>query len=77
MIEYKAEVSAGDVLDIRAYLIQIGITSFTAHCEMMNLAKREIAATLESVCVLFDLEARKVILLSDEMTSKAKNCLET
>ena len=27
--------------------------------------------------IYFDLEARKVILLSDEMTSKAKNCLET
>ena len=77
VIEYKAEVSAGDVLDIRAYLIKIGTTSFTAHYEMMNLAKREIAATLESVCVLFDLEARNAILLSDEMTSKAKNYLET
>ncbi len=77
VIEYKAEVSAGDILEIRAYLIKIGKTSFTARYEMVNIAKSEIAATLESVCVLFDLEARKAISLSDEMTEKAKKYLKT
>ncbi len=77
VIEYKAEVPAGDILEIRACLIKIGTSSFTARYEMVNLAKNELAATLESTCVLFDLEARKAIPLSDEMTSKAKNYLET
>ena len=77
VIEYKAEVSAGDVLEIKAYLIKIGTKSFTALYEMVNLAKNEIAATLESTCVLFDLEARKAIALSNEMTKNAKNYLET
>ena len=44
---------------------------------MVNLAKSEIAATLESVCVLFDLETRKGIPLDDGMRSKAKNYLES
>jgi acyl-CoA thioester hydrolase len=77
VIEYKAEVSAGDVLEIKAYLIKIGTKSFTALYEMVNIAKNEIAATLESTCVLFDLDARIAIPLNDEMTSKAKNYLET
>jgi len=77
VIEYKAEVSAGDILEIRAYLIKIGKTSFSARYEMVNIAKSEIAATLESICVLFDLEARKAISLSDEMIEIAKKYLET
>jgi acyl-CoA thioester hydrolase len=77
VIEYKAEVSAGDVLEIKAYLVKIGTKSFTALYEMVNIAKNEIAATLESTCVLFDLDARIAIPLNDEMTSKAKNYLET
>lgn len=76
VIEYKAEISAGDVLEIKAYLIKIGTKSFTALYEMVNLAKNEIAATLESTCVLFDLEARKAIALSHDMTNHAKNYLE-
>ena len=77
VIEYKAEVSAGDVLEIKAFLIKIGTKSFTALYEMVNIAKNEVAATLESTCVLFDLEARKGIPLSDAMTRRAEKYLET
>jgi len=77
VIEYKAEVSAGDVLEIRAHLMKIGTKSFTALYEMVNIAKNEIAATLESTCVLFDLDARKAIALGHEMTNRASNYLET
>ena len=76
VIEYKAEVSAGDVLEIKAHLIKMGTKSFTALYEMVNIAKNEIAATFESTCVLFDLDARKAIALSDEMTNRARNYLE-
>ena len=34
VIEYKAEVTAGDVLEIKASLVKIGTKSFTAHYEM-------------------------------------------
>lgn len=76
VIEYKAEVSAGDVLEIRATLQKIGTKSFTVLFEMVDLVKSEISATLESVCVFFDLEARRSIPLTDEMTKRAQRYLE-
>ena len=45
--------------------------------EMINLEKNEVAATLESVCVYFDLEARSAIALTDEMKQKAQPYLES
>lgn len=75
VIEYQAEVSAGDVLEIRACVQKVGTKSFTAKYEMINLAKDEVAATLESVCVYFDLEARRAIALTDEMKTRAQTFL--
>ena len=77
VIEYKAEVSAGDVLETRGSLVKIGTKSITVLYEMVNLAKNEIAATLESTCVLFDLSTRKAIPLNDAMIVKAKKYLES
>ena len=76
VIEYKAEVSAGEILEIRAYVQKIGTKSFTMLYEMINLATDEVAATLESVCVYFDLEARSAIPLTDAMREKAQAYLE-
>ncbi len=73
IIEYKAEVLAGDVLVVRSGLTRVGTKSITIFYEMANLEKNEIAATLECVCVLIDLDARKSIELSEvmhEMASK-------
>jgi len=77
VVEYKAEVSAGDVLEIRARLQKIGTKSFTMLYEMINLARDEVAATLESICVYFDLEARSAIALTDEMKARAQPFLES
>ena len=67
IIEYKTEVLAGDVLAVRAGLTRVGTKSITIFYEMANLGKNEIAATLECVCVLIDLEARKSIELSEDL----------
>ena len=77
VIEYKAEVSAGDVLEIRARLQKIGTKSFTMLYEMVNLASDEVSATLESICVYFDLEARCAVALTDEMKARAQPFLDT
>lgn len=77
VIEYKAEVSAGDILEIRAHLQKIGTKSFTMLYEMVNLARDEVAATLESICVYFDLEARCAVALTDEMKAQAQAFLES
>jgi acyl-CoA thioester hydrolase len=76
VIEYKAEVAAGDVLEIRAHLQKIGTKSFTVLYEMINLGRDEVAATLESVCVYFDLEARAAIAITGEMKEKAQTFLD-
>lgn len=76
VIEYQAEVCAGDVLEIRGQISKIGNKSFTARYEMFNLAKDEVAATLESVCVYFDLEARCAIPLTGEMKQQAQQFLD-
>ncbi len=75
IIEYKAEVLAGDVLVVRSGLTRVGTKSITIFYEMTNLEKNEIAATLECVCVLIDLQARKSIELTEELRETASKHL--
>ncbi len=75
VIEYKAEVLAGDVLAVRAGLTRVGTKSITIFYEMTNLDKNEIAATLECVCVLIDLKARKSVELTKELREMASKHL--
>ena len=76
VIEYKSEVSAGDVLEIRARLQNIGGKSITVLYEMVDLSKNEVVCTQESICVYFDLEERKAILITSEMRAAAEPYLE-
>ena len=46
LIEYQAEVSAGQVLEIRASLVKIGGKSMTIRYEMINLGDGEVAYRL-------------------------------
>ncbi len=75
IIEYKAEVLAGDVLVVRSGLTRVGTKSITIFYEMANLNKNAIAATLECVCVLIDLQARKSIELSEQLRELASQHL--
>ena len=75
IIEYRAEVTTGDVLEIRAELIKIGTKSITIFYEMTNLGNNETAATLECVCVLFDLQTRESIELSGQLRELASQHL--
>lgn len=76
VIEYKAEVSAGSVLEVRAALVKIGTKSITARYEMINLGNGEVAATLECIYVLFDMQARVGLALSDQLREMASKYLE-
>ncbi|MDT8321028.1 MAG: thioesterase family protein [Xanthomonadales bacterium] len=76
VIEYKAEVSAGELLEIRARLKKIGKKSFTALYEMIDCSSGEVAATLEAVCVHFDLNARRAIAIPGAMRARAGKFLE-
>ncbi len=72
VIEYMAEVSSGDLLEISAKLIKIGNKSITTFYEMRNVSKNEIAATQESTTVYFDLKARAAIPITEKMKKSAK-----
>ena len=54
VVEYQAEVAAGDLLEITANLVKVGNKSITVIYEMHNLSNAELAATLESTSVYFD-----------------------
>ena len=71
VIEYRAEVSAGDILDIHAVVTRVGGKSLTATYQMNNLSKQELAATFECVYVLFDMHERTALTLTDELRNKA------
>ena len=77
LIKYQAEVAAGDLLEVRASLMKIGNKSITAAYVMQNLKTGEVAATLEAVYVLFDLEARCGVKIGDDLRSAASKYLET
>jgi len=72
VIEYQAEVSAGDLLEIRACIIKVGTKSIGIHYDMFNIVRNEMAATLECVSVLFDLRNRKAMPLSDAQRKQAE-----
>ena len=71
------EVVAGDLLEVRASLMKIGGKSITAAYVMQNLKTGEVAATLEAVYVLFDLDARAGVKISDDLRSAASKYLES
>ena len=77
LIEYRNEVAPGELLEICACLTRIGTKSITIYYEMTKLGSNEIVATMEVVCVLFDLEARCGLPLTDELREAAsKHLLE-
>ena len=76
VIEYRVEVAAGDLLEIHGQLKKIGGKSLTIGYEMINLRNGEIASTLEVVCVLFDLKARKAVSIPDALRSVAEKHLQ-
>lgn len=74
-IEYKNEVNAGDLLEVSARLLKLGGKSLTVSYEMTKLASGEVAATLESVMVLFDLNKRRAVTIPDNLRAKAQLAL--
>lgn len=71
-IEYRAERRAGDLIVIEGGLLRIGGSSLTAYYRMKDPESDEIAATLESVSVYFDLNAREKIALADDQRERLK-----
>lgn len=70
-INYKDEVNAGDLLEVRAELTKVGGKSMSVSYEMINLGNGDVAATLEGVIVLFDLKKRGAVTIPDDLRDKA------
>jgi len=70
-INYLAEVDAGDLLEVRAELVKVGGKSMTISYEMINLGSGDVAATLEGVVVLFDLNERCAVTIPDDIRKAA------
>ncbi len=75
VIEYAAEVGSGDLLAVTAEFVRLGGKSATAKYTMHNLSRNEVAATLESTSVLFDMAARKATAIDGEMRQQAERFL--
>lgn len=71
-INYQAEVDAGDLLEVRAELLKVGGKSITMSYEMINLGSGDVAATLEGVVVLFDLNDRCAVTIPDDLRKMAR-----
>ena len=67
VIEYHAEVGEGDLVELKASLIKVGNKSITVQYDMHNLAQNELAATLVSTSVYFDLNSRKAMRTTEAM----------
>lgn len=76
VIEYKAEVRAGDLLEVRAGISKIGNKSIGIRYEMTDAVTNDTVATLECVSVLIDLESREAVPLSDKQRQQAESSLQ-
>src|SRR6201746_2649921 len=70
-ISYKPELLAGDIVEIRSELLEIGVKSIRFMHEMRNAETGEIAATCEITGVHMDLQARKSAPFADTIRRSA------
>jgi acyl-CoA thioester hydrolase len=75
VIDYQAEAGVGDLMEIHAELVKIGTKSMTVAYEMRNISRNQVAATLKSTSVYFDLKARVAVPITQAMNDSAANFL--
>lgn len=76
-INYNTEVAAGDLLEVRAALRKVGGKSMTTAYEMINLGSGDVAATLDAVMVLFDLEKRHAVTIPEDLRELAEQQIQS
>src|SRR5258708_24631967 len=64
-ISYKRELLAGDIVEVRSGLLEIGVKSIRFAHEMRNAETGEIAATCEITAVHMDRQQRKSPTFAD------------
>ena len=76
-LDFRDEIHAGELLEIRAHLVRVGNKSLVARYEMLKRGSGEIAASLEATYVLFDLHERDALPLDETLLDQARRNLTT
>jgi acyl-CoA thioester hydrolase len=71
-IGYKRELLAGDILEVRSELLEVGVKSIRFTHEMRNAETGEIAATCEITAVHMDRQAHKSAPFADAIRRAAE-----
>jgi acyl-CoA thioester hydrolase len=75
VIEYKAEMTVGALLEIKADVLELGNKSVKTLYEMHDSRSGQIAATLEATTVYFDLKERRAIPMTGGMKLEAQKLI--
>ena len=70
--EYRAEVSAGELLTVSSAVTWLGNSSFNASHKMHKISDSSLVATAEVTSVCFDLKARRASPIPDDFRRKAE-----
>jgi acyl-CoA thioester hydrolase len=70
-ISYKRELLAGDIVEVKSELLEVGVKSIRFSHEMRNAESGEIAATCEITGVHMDRQARKSVPFTDTIRRSA------
>jgi acyl-CoA thioester hydrolase len=70
-ISYKRELLAGDIVEVKSTLLEIGDKSIRFRHEMRNAETGEIAASCEITGVHLDRQARKSVPFTDAIRKSA------
>jgi acyl-CoA thioester hydrolase len=70
-ISYKRELLAGDIVEVKSVLLEVGVKSIRFCHEMRNAETGEIAATCEITGVYIDRQARKSTPFADTIRRSA------
>jgi acyl-CoA thioester hydrolase len=74
-LQYKRELVAGDVIEVRSRLLELGDKSVRFAHEMRNAERDEVAALCEITGVHIDRTARKSCPLPPEVRAEAERIL--
>jgi len=74
-LEFKAEVPLGHLVVVRTGAGKVGRTSLTYRHEMRGADDETLHATMQTVTVHFDLQARRAIALPDAVRETAERHL--
>jgi len=75
-LDFRAQATYGDDLDVKLSLDGFGRTSFTYSYEIVNAATGQLVATAKTVLVRFDYDAQKPTVLDDAAKAQLSIALD-